>query len=98
MAYGKAEDLVNRTQPDKVLKDKPFKNASNPKYDRYQRGLASMVYKFFDNKSASLSKFSGSGISNEPNYQQTNKLHRPIIRKFIKRKLYSSFRDNIWGC
>ena len=43
MAYGKSKDLVNRTQSDKVLRDKAFKIASNPKHDGYQRGLASMV-------------------------------------------------------
>ena len=91
MAYDKSKDLVKRTQSDKVLKDKAFKIASDPKYDGYQRGLASMVYKFFDKKS------SGSGIVNEPNYQLANELHKPIIRKFKKRKVYSSFRDNIWG-
>ena len=47
MAYGKTKDLVKRTQSDKVLKDKAFKIASDPKYDGYQRGLASVVYKFF---------------------------------------------------
>ena len=46
MAYGKAEDLVRGTQSDKVLRDKTFKIASDPKDDGYQRGLASMVYKF----------------------------------------------------
>ena len=51
MAYGKSKDLVKRTQSDKVLKDKAFKIASDPKYDGYQRGLALMVYKFFDKKS-----------------------------------------------
>ena len=56
MAYGKSKDLVKRTQSDKFLRDKAFKIASNPKYDGYQRGLASMVYKFFDKKSK------GSGI------------------------------------
>ena len=56
MAYGKSKDLVKRTQSDKILKDKAFKIASNPKYDGYQRGLASMVYKFFDKKSALLNK------------------------------------------
>ena len=45
MAYGKSKDLIKRTQSDKALKDKAFKIASNPKYDGYQRGLASMVYK-----------------------------------------------------
>ena len=63
VAYGKTKDLVKRTQSDNVLKNKAFKIASGPKYDGYQRGLASMVYKFFDKKS------SGSGIANEPNYQ-----------------------------
>ena len=50
-----------------------------------------MVYKFFDKKS------SGGSIINEANYQLANELHKPIIRKFKKRKVYSSFRDNIWG-
>ena len=85
------QDLEKRTQSDKVLRDKAFKITSNPKYDGYQRGLASMVYKFFDKKS------SGSGISNEPDYQLTNEIHKPIIRRFKKRNVYSSFRDNIWG-
>ena len=48
MAYGKSKDFIKRTQSDKVLRDKAFKIASNPKYDGYQRGLASMAYKFFD--------------------------------------------------
>ena len=51
MAYGKLKDLVKRTQSEKVLKDKAFKIASNPKYDGYQRALASMAYTFFDKKS-----------------------------------------------
>ena len=63
MAYGKSKDLAKRIQSDKVLRDKAFKIASDPKYDGYQRGLASSVYKFFNKKS------SGSGIANEPNYQ-----------------------------
>ena len=99
MAYWKTKDLVKRTQSDKVLKDKVFKTASDPKYDGYLRGLASMVYKFFDKKSE------GSGIvaslasksANEPNYQLANEFHKPVIRKLKKRKLYSYFRDNIWG-
>ena len=78
MAYGKAKDLVRRTQSDKVLRDKVFKIASDPKYDGYQRGLASMVHKFFYKKSK------GSGIINESNYQLANELHKSIIRKFKK--------------
>ena len=91
MAYGKSKDLVKRTQSDKVLRDKAFKIASDPKYDGYQRGLASMVYKFFDKKS------SGSGVAAEPSYQFAYELYRQITRKFKKRKVYLSFRDDIWG-
>ena len=91
MAYGKSKDLAKRTQSDKVLTDKAFKIASDPKYDGHERGLASIVYKDFDKKS------SGSGIANESSYQLANELHKPIIRKFRKRKVYSTFRDNIWG-
>ena len=79
-----------------VLKNKAFKIASNPKYNGYERGLASMVYKFFDKKSK------GSGLKENQgrflqNSQLANELHKPIIRKFKKRKVYSSFKDNIWG-
>ena len=90
MAYAKSKELAKRTQSDKILRDKAFKIASNPKYDGYQRGLASMIYKFFDKKS------SGSGITNEWNYKLAKELHKPIIRKFKIRKVYSSFRDSIW--
>ena len=50
-----------------------------------------MVYKFFDKKS------SGSGVAAEPNHQLANELIRQIIRKIKRRKVFSSFRDNIWG-
>ena len=50
-AYADHKDLINRTKSDKVLRDKAYNIASNPGYDGYQRGLASMVYKFFDKKS-----------------------------------------------
>ena len=82
IAYGKSKDLIERTQSDKVLKDKAFKIASDPRYDGYQRRLASMVYEFFDKKSK------GSGIGNEPNYQLANKRHKPIIRKFKKEESF----------
>ena len=65
---------------------------SNPKYDGYQRGLASMVYKFFDKK------FSRSGIVNELNYRLANELIikiEPVIKKSRKRKVYSYLKDNI---
>ena len=92
MAYGDFKDLPKRTAADKVLRDKAFKIASDQKYEGYQRGLASMVYKFFDKKS------SGSGLANNnENIQLANELHKPVIRKFNKRKVYSSFKDDIWG-
>ena len=50
MAYGNFKDLARRKASDKTLRDKAFNIAKTPKYDRYQRGLASMVYKFFDKK------------------------------------------------
>ena len=91
MAYGESKDLARRNQSDKVLRDKSFETASNPKYHGYQRGLVLMVYKFFDKKSA------GSGVNSMPNYQLANELHKQIIKKSKRRKVYSSFRDNIWG-
>ena len=79
MNYGKSKDLIKRTQSHKVLTDKAFKIASDPNHDGYERGLTSIVYKFFDKKS------SGSGIT-KPNYQLADELHKPIIKKFIKKK------------
>ena len=66
MAYGKSKDLAKRTQSDKVLRDKASKIASDPKYDGYQRGFASMVFEFFDKK------FARSGVATESNYQLAN--------------------------
>ena len=96
MAYGDFKDLKNRTAADKVLSDKAFNITKNPKYDRYQRGLASMVYKFFDKKT----KGSGVTLANKSipqNEQLAEELHKSIIRKFNKRKVYSAFKDNIWA-
>ena len=86
VAYGDFKDLKRRTASDKILRDKAFNIAKNPKYDGYQRGLASMIYKFFNKTSASLTdkSVSGSGV-NIPlkfNEQLAKELHKPIIRKF----------------
>ena len=90
--YSDSKDLTKRTVADKILKNKAFDIAKDAKHDGYQRGLASMVYKFFD------SKVSGSGAKlTLQNEQLAEKLHKPIIRKFVKRKVYSTFKDNIWG-
>ena len=56
MAYGDFKDLARRSAADKFLRDKAFNIAEDPKYDGYQRGLASIVYKFFNKKTT------GSGI------------------------------------
>ena len=91
-AYSDSKDLTKRTIADKTLKNKAFDIAKDPKYDGYQRGSASLVYNFFD------SNISGSGAKLIPeNGQLANELHKPIIRKFEKRKVYSTFKDNIWG-
>ena len=90
-AYSDSKDLTKRTIAVKIFKNKAFDIAKNPKYDGYQRGLASMVYKFFD------SKVSGSGAKVIPeNEQLANELHKPIISIFEKREVYSTFKDNIW--
>ena len=95
-AYADNKDLLNRTRADKILRYKAYGIANNPQYDGYQRGLASMVYKFFDTKASSPDrKTVGSGVNE--NIKLANELHKPIIRKFNKRKVYSSFKDNIWG-
>ena len=88
-AYADHKDLINRTEADKVLRDKAYDIASNPKYDGYQRGLASMVYKFFDKRSTGIGIASSSILADE--------LHKPIIKRFNKRKVYSQFKDNLWG-
>ena len=78
MTYGEFEDFKKRTASDKILRDKAFNIAKNPKYDGYQRGLVSMVYKYFDKKSTG----SGINIPLEFNEQLPKELHKPIIRKF----------------
>ena len=104
VAYSDSKDLTKRTVADKILKNKAFDIAKDPKYDGYQRGLASMVYKFFDSKVASPDKKSvGSGAKcvntkiTPQNEQLAEELHKPISRKFKKRKVYSTFKDKIWG-
>ena len=82
MAYGTSKDLTKRAQLDNVLRDKAFKIASSTKYGWYQRGLASMIYTFFDKKSKA------SGVATVPNYQRPNELDRRIIKKIKRRKVY----------
>ena len=79
MAYGDFKDLAKRKATDK-----------NPKYDGYQRGLSSTVYKFFDLKLLAVVLNLCPKIA-----ELAEELHKPIIRKFKKRKVYSTFKDNI---
>ena len=74
LAFGDFKDLKRRAASDKILRNKTFNIAINPKYDIYQRGLASMVYKFFDKTSASLTdkSVSGSGPFNNSNNNNNN--------------------------
>ena len=96
MAYGDFKGLAKWTASDKMLRDKAFNIAKNPKYDRYKKGLVSMINKFFDKNSK------GSGVvnnnnnnNNRQNIQLAKGLHKPTIRNFRKRTVYSGFKDNI---
>ena len=99
-AYADNKDLINRTKADKFLRDKAYNIASNPEYDGYQRGLANMVYKFFDKKSIG-SSIAGSTAKpsslKRSSLKLPDELHKSVVRKFNKRKVYSQFKDNIWG-
>ena len=77
-----------RTISDKILKDRAYQIARNCGYDGYQRALASMIYKFFDKKS-------GSGV--KVNEQLTEELHKPVTKKFKRKKVYVRFKYNIWA-
>ena len=103
MTYGDFKDLARRTASDKVLRHKAFNMAKNSKCDGYQMGLISLVYKFFDKTSAD------SGVNMRANnkikqnqrpldfakHQLAEELHKPIIKQFKKRTVYSGFKDNI---
>ena len=82
MVYGDFEDVATRTASDKVLRDKAFHIAKYPKYDRYQRGLACMVYQLFDKK------VSSSGNKSVPSQQLADELHKQILKKKIKKSIY----------
>ena len=101
MAYGDFKNLAKTAASDKVLRDKAFSIAKNPKYVGYQGGLPSAVYKCFDTKSSSLADKSTAGgtIKNEikQNEQLAKELHKPIIKKCKTRK-YIHHLKKIFGC
>ena len=92
MAYGDFKDLKRRTASHKMLIDKAFNFAKNPKYDRYERGLASMVYKFFDKKSDWLTdkSASGGGVNIPLDFDEklAKESHKPIIEKLKSKSLF----------
>ena len=93
MAYGDFKDSTRRTTSDKILRDKPFDIAKNPKYDGYQGGRASMIFRFFDKKTSS-GTVKNENISNK---ELAEELLKSIIKKLKKRKVQSPFINNIWG-
>ena len=82
MAYGDFEDLAGRSTSDKVLHNRAFDIAKNPRYDEYQSDITGGAVK--------------SEIM--PNKEFAEELHKQINRKFEKQKVHSSFKDNICGC
>ena len=108
--YANHKDLMNRTKSDKVLRDKAYNIAGNPGYDGYQRGLASMVYKFFDKKSMGSDTAKPNSLERilkdtaKPSSLErsssilADELHKPVTKKF-NLKVYLQFKDkdNIWG-
>ena len=93
MAYGDFKDLTRRTASDNISHDKAFNIGKNPKYDEYKKGFASMVYKLFGKIT------SGGAVKNEimQNKELAEELDKLINRKFEKRKVHSSFIDNVLG-
>ena len=82
MAYGDFKDLPRRTAFDKVLHEKVFNIAKNPKHNRYQRGLPSMVFNFFDKKSPGNRNMSNQRISRritQKDYYKTSKRKITLI-------------------
>ena len=81
-AYSDSKDLTKRTVADNVLRDKAFNIAKDPKDDGYQRGLASIVYKFLDKKSKGSAVTALANKCLSQNQQLAEELHKPIINKF----------------
>ena len=87
-AYSDRKDVAKRTISDKILKDKTYEIARNCNCNGYESALASMVYKFFDNK------IEWEIIVNE---QLAQELYKPVIKRFKRKKVNTKFKDNIWA-
>ena len=93
MVYGDFKDLARKAAFDKVLRDKAFNIAPNLKHDGYLIGLASIVYSFFNKESKGF----GGNNKIKQNELLAEEFDKPIMKKFLKRRVYSSFKDNVWG-
>ena len=83
-----SKDLTKRTTSDKIFKDRAYEIAVNHRNDGYQRGLAGMVYKYFEEKTGS-----GASVNEELSQEQ----HKPVLKKIRRRRAYARFKDNIWA-
>ena len=104
MAYGDFQDLGRRTAYDEVLRDKAFNIAKNPKYDGYQRGLVSMVYKFFDKKPSGGVNIHANDKTKQnqrpldlATHQVAKELHKPIIKKSFKNNGFNQGSKTMFG-
>ena len=93
-AYADHKDLINRTEADKVLRDKAYYIASNPEYDGYQRGLASMVYKFFDKKSIGSGTTKSKDTTKSSSFERSSliladEFHKHVVKKFNKKSVFA---------
>ena len=96
MAYGDFKDLTRKAASDKILCDKAFNIGKNAKCDGNRRRPASVVYKV-SGKNSSGETVKNEDISNKELVEETNQLHKPIIRNFKKGRVHSSFIYHIWG-
>ena len=85
-AYFDSNNLAKRTIPEKILRDRTYEIAKNRGYDGYERALTSMVYKLFGKKAGSRIRV---------NEQLAEELHKPVIKRFKRKKVYARFKDNI---
>ena len=95
-AYSDSKYLAKRPISDKVLKDKFYEIAISLKYDGYQRGLLSLVYNFFYEKTES-GAIATSKVRESVNEELSQELHKLVIKNFKRRDVYASFKDNIWA-
>ena len=93
-AYSDSKDLAERTISDRVLKDRAYESARNYGYDGYQRALARMIYNVFDKKTWSGAIATNKAVTSV-NEQLAKELHKPVNKKFKRRKVYPRFKENI---